>query len=92
MKNVIIALLLLINSSLVSCQNSVDGNWKSKVSDLELVFDDQWKLIQTNVDDQEKVLVGLVDQADHSSFTVKITRDVPKDQLSDELYFESIKE
>lgn len=92
MKNRILIIILVLNFSFVSCQNSNDRIWKSKVSDLELVFNNQWKLIKPFVDNNNKILVGLTDQTDHSSLTVKITKDLPKDQVSDELYFGAIKE
>jgi len=92
MKSRILIIILSFNLSLASCQNSNDGIWKSKVSDLELVFNNQWKLIKPYVDSNEKVLVGLTDPTDHSSLTVKITEDLPKETVSDERYFGAIKE
>ena len=65
---------------------------KSKVSKLELNFNSNWKFIEPHIDSEEKTLVGLTDPIDHSSITVKITEDLPKEQISDEYYFSVIKD
>ncbi len=92
MNKEILILLFCFISTVLFCQNSTNSVWKSKRSSLELVFNNQWKLIKPYLDEDEKVIVGLADQTDHSSFTVKITEDYPKAIVSDERYFNAIKE
>ncbi len=74
------------------CTVKSNGKWKSEKTNLELTFNDKWELIIPNLDTDNKTLVGIKDNSDNSALTVKITDDVPKAQLSDEYYFEAIKE
>lgn len=63
--------------------------WKSKTSEIELYFDDNWKLIKPYMDKREKILVGIIDRNDHSSLMIKVVKDYPDAGLSDEAYFEA---
>ena len=83
---------LLILMSFQFCTVKSDGKWKSEKTNLELNFNDTWELIIPNIDIETQTLVGIKDNSDNSSFTVKITDDLPKDQVPDEYYFTAIRE
>jgi hypothetical protein len=59
---------------------------------LELNFNDNWELIIPVLDTDHKTLVGIKDNNDNSSLTIKITEDIPKEQLSDDTYFDAVQE
>ncbi|MFD2601107.1 hypothetical protein [Flavobacterium suzhouense] len=92
MKKIILLFLLLFNSIFSFSQNSEKGIWKSSYSELRLKFDENWQLITPQLDSERKTMIALTDSKDHSSITVKITDDVPKEQLSDEAYNDAVKE
>jgi hypothetical protein len=93
MKTRTLILFVFLNSTLSFCQNSDKETWKSKVLKLELTFEsNQWEIITPFLDTENKIIIGLIDKTDHSSIVVKITQDVPKEQLSDEQYNIAIKE
>ena len=72
-------------------QNLEINTWKSKVSDLQVAFNSQWKIMPLFLDTDDKILIGLKDESDHSSIVIKITLDYSKEQLSDEQYFDAVK-
>ena len=91
MKNTFRFLMLIFASFCFQmCTVKPDGQWKSVNTNLELNFNDKWELIIPNIDTNNKTLVGIKDNLDDSSLTVKITEDVPKEQFSDALYFSNI--
>ncbi len=93
MKNTIYLLLgIIVLLGFQMCTVKSNGNWKSEKNNLELNFSDNWELIIPTLDTYKKTLVGIKDNNDNSSLTVKITDDVSKDQLTDEFYFDAIKE
>ena len=79
-------------TSFQMCTVKSSGKWKSEKTNLELNFNDRWELIIPNLDTENKTIVGIKDNKDNSSFTVKITNDVPVEQVPDEYYFSAIKE
>lgn len=91
MKTTALIFLLFLNCTFLFCQNAANTVWKSAYSDLQLTFDSHWQQINPHLDSENKTLFGIIDKTDHSSVVVKITRDVPKDQLSDEEYEEAVK-
>ena len=90
-----IALYIILSGILISFQSCTvksNGHWKSQKTNLELHFDNKWELIIPNLDTESKTMVGVKDHTDNSSFVIKITDDVPKEQLSDEDYLDAIQE
>ena len=93
MKNISrFSILVLVSISFQMCTLKSNEKWKSEKTNLELNFNDKWELILPNLDTDNKTLVGIKDNSDNSSLTVKITDDIPKEQLSNEYYFGAIKE
>ena len=89
-KTILYIILAFILISFQSCTTKSNGQWKSQKTNLELNFDNRWELIIPNLDTENKTLVGIKDNTDNSSLTVKITDDIPKEQLSDDYYFDAI--
>lgn len=86
MRTKTLLLFILFYYTFSFCQSTKDGIWKSKFSDAQLMYDSNWKLTTPYLDAENKILVGITDVNNHSSFMVRITPDVTKEQLSDKDY------
>jgi len=87
--------ILILLPFFISCQMctiKTDGTWYSDHTNLELIFDENWKLIVPYYDTEKNTMVGIKDNSDDSSFIVTIKNDVSKEQVSNELYFDFIKD
>tara|TARA_B000000475_G_C15728694_1_gene337648 strand:+ start:22 stop:540 length:519 start_codon:yes stop_codon:yes gene_type:complete len=88
MKTIYISIIISTFFSFTAFSNN---DWKSKYSNIEIKYGDNWSLIPLQIDNNEKTIVGIIDNSDKSSIVIKLTADVPKEQLSDSTYLEAIK-
>lgn len=84
----IITLILLFLSN-YECKGQTF--WTSKFHEFEIELDSLWTVLPS-IDTKEKMLFGVIDKTDGKSYIIKITKDVPTDQLSDEQYYQTIRE
>ena len=76
----------------VPMASAVSSHWQSAHHAVELKYDPPWRLIVPLRDQSDSLLVGVVDETDGKSCVIKVDADVPQTEVSDDIYFEAIRE
>ncbi|HLP39542.1 hypothetical protein [Lacibacter sp.] len=66
--------------------NNKKGIWKSEYRLLSFSVDSPWQQLPS-LDTKDQVISGVIDVSDGTSYTIKITDDVPKTTVSDSQYY-----
>ena len=90
MKPFLLTLLLFTLSYCGQIQNS-PTEWKSVNRILSFEYANPWSILPT-LDTKGKTLTGVIDKRDGKSYVIQITDDVAKGKLSDEAYFDGVKQ
>lgn len=80
---------LMLFSTFVFCQNN--HFWESKYHELNFSYSDDFYLVNPRLDDNKKLLLALKDSVDNSSIIIRIKEDISKEIVSDESYYETVK-
>lgn len=87
-KLIFLSIMLLV---LLNCSDKSNNVWKSQTSELQLTFNQNWKLISPVLDTENKTIVGVTDNSDNASLVLKIVDDFPGNVLSTSDYSEVLK-
>jgi len=77
----------------VSCngQDSAAKKIDCKHHDIVISYTKPWTML-SGLDTKEQSLIGVIDYRDGASYIIKVTQDVSKGELSDEVYFSHIRD
>jgi hypothetical protein len=67
------------------------ATWQSQFHPLKLTYKDPFARIDPSEDSNEKALIGLIDKSDGASYVVRIGRDLPLDDVSDDNLYLAMK-
>lgn len=87
-KTLLMFTLILVSTS-VFCQHH--NSWKSKHHELSFDYSDNFYLITPRLDTSKKLILALKDSIDNSSIILRIKEDVSKELVSDDSYYEAVK-
>jgi hypothetical protein len=68
-----------------------DPIWSSSHHPVRVSYGSEWTRIEPSMDTADKLLVGLVDNSNGMSYTVKIGRDVDRNTVPDTHYYDAVK-
>jgi hypothetical protein len=74
-------------NSVTDTSKNVSEEITSKHHNIKIRYTAPWQIIPKGIDRQDKVLLGLVDNNDHSSYTLRIAEDISKELLPDDQFY-----
>lgn len=88
--NTFILFLFIAYSGCYNFQHN--GVWKSKYHNISIEYKDPMKILAYKLDMKDKLLIGCFDTKEEQGYIIKIDKDVPLSQLTDEVYYSAIKQ
>ncbi|WP_146602102.1 hypothetical protein [Novipirellula aureliae] len=91
-----LSILVLIAITQAGCnkrnhEQTTPATWRSDHHDVSFQYPRDWTLLQPFLDSEKAVTAGAIDNTTGMSLVIKLTEDVPKTMVSDETYFEAVR-